>query len=422
MARLDPVSLRLLRPELTGEVPSPPHDALTVEDRRRHLAAHPRSYLGVTRAPEDLEDSEARATGREDAGEAAVEAGRRHLDRLLADGVFGPPSDPGFLAYRLEQDGHRQTGLVCGVATADYDDGVVRIHEGINPERARQLARHLETVGAQSSPIVLAQDGLGSMSAAIESATAGPALLDFTDGEGLRQRLWPVPVEAVDGIRAEAAAAPLYLIDGHHRAAAASLVRAAGGSGTAAGAAGGGGAASLMLAAVFPVAEMRNQAFHRVVTGVDADDLAARLSAAFPTREEANPAAVVDRRPDELAVRLGRRPAWLVFRVPFETADGAGLADIDPLRFADRVLGPLLGIDESDPDGRLGYRPGAADWAAVAALEPEPTQAVFLMRPVPLGVLMAAADAGRTMPPKSTYFVPKVRSGLFVRMGPDPVA
>ncbi|MEM7271551.1 MAG: DUF1015 domain-containing protein [Actinomycetota bacterium] len=406
MGAVHPVRLRFVTPAWQGEVPSPPHDALSPEARRRHLAANPRSYLGVTRAPEDG------PMAGPDAAAEALRAGRATLIELLADGVFGAEEGPGYFIYRLENGGHRQAGLVCTVDTAAYDDGTVRIHERINRSRAAHLASHLRIVGAQSSPIALAYRGAEVVTELIADATTREdPFVEIDDDDGLRQSLWRLEADDVPAIATALSDHPLYLIDGHHRAAAASADLAANGPHPI--------GDHRILSVLFPYEELRNLAFHRLLTGIDTTTLAAGLAERFPTRSAAGPAAVVDRADTELAVALpgsGGGTDWLLVDIPFDDPAPRALANIDPIRLATHLLGPTLDLVEGDDDPRLEYRPGEADVDAVRDLAVRADQALFLMRPVPLTTLMECSDAGQVMPPKSTYFQPKVRSGLFVRL------
>lgn len=416
MAAVQPVALRFILPELTGEVPSPPHDALSAEARRQHLIDHPRSYLGVTRSPDDVDPES------NDPATDALNAGRRQLETMLAEGVFGPVTKPSYFVYRLIQSGHQQTGLVCGVATEDYDNGVVRIHERISQSRAQHLARHLQVVGAQSSPIALAFRENSLVEEVIaETVAARAPFLDFEDGEGLRQQLWAIVDQVeIDRVRRSFDECNLYLIDGHHRAAAASADQAMSPPAEHAG--------HLMLSTLFPVDELSNLAFHRILAGVDADLVETLLAEHFSSRATDDPNEVNSRRPSELA--FGRpisaaepdeanEPGgmrWTLFETPFASDAPDALDNIDPVRLARNVLRPLLDIDETASDPRLSYRPGHDDVEAISGLRVRPDESLFLMRPVPMTTLMKASDDGLVMPPKSTYFVPKVRSGLFVRI------
>lgn len=404
MVAVEPVSLRFVRPQWSHEVPSPPHDALSTEDRRQHLIEHPSSYLGVTRSPEDVDVD----ADEQSAAEVAISLSRASLEQLLRQDVFEPATAPGFYLYRLEDARHRQTGLVCGVASADYEAGRVRVHEQIRQTRADILARHLSAVGAQSSPIAMAfrsAPALGTMIQRI-AATTEP-FLDIVDGE-LRQTLWAVR-DPDDGELARTSLAnnDLYLIDGHHRAAAAATHRRLSGDD-----------GHLMLSVLFPFEELRSQAFHRILRPIDTDVLLAELSERFPVEAAVSVDSVVARGEEWIALAVGgSETTWHLVALPPPRLEAGGeRLDIDPVRLRQHVLEPLFGIDESGADPRLMHRPGPGDTDAIASLRLGPGQVAFWMRPVPADVLLAVADRGGTMPPKSTYFVPKVRSGLFVRL------
>ncbi|MEM7324891.1 MAG: DUF1015 domain-containing protein, partial [Actinomycetota bacterium] len=385
MASVSPVVLRFVTEEWKLEVPSPPHDALSVEARRAHLAAHPRSYLGVTRAPEDgaaddtvdvsVQETTSGAVGGNvddsngsiDPADRALLAGRRTLEQLLAADVFGPADGPTFYVYRLVDGDHHQSGLVCGVATGDYNDGTVRIHERINQTRADHLARHLQVVGAQSSPIAMAFRSAPVVTDIMHRTTgSGPPFLDIVDENGLTQQLWRVAEDQVDTIQAALAEHPLYLIDGHHRAAAASTdLRTSDGE----------DGDHRMLSVLFPYEELRNQAFHRVLTQLDAEELVAALTERFAVRSTDNPEVVVGRAPTELALAVPSGPEetgqilrWLLFDIPFDEPDTSALENIDPIRLGTHVVGPVLNTDESGADSRLSYRPGHADLQTLGEL------------------------------------------------------
>ena len=356
----------------------------------------------MTRSPEDVDADPG------DAADEAIRLSRASLEGLLAEGAFEPEAPPGFYLYRLVDPGHQQTGLVCGVAAADYEAGHVRIHEQIKQVRADILARHLSAVGAQSSPIAMAYRSAPALRAMMDRITATTEpFLDIVDGD-LRQTLWSVPDPAdAELARTALASEDLYLIDGHHRAAAAATHRRLTADD-----------GHLMLSVIFPFDQLRSQTFHRVLRPIDTDELLADLSERFPVRPAPSVDAVVERGDDWIALAIGgTETSWYLIELPPPLAEiGGGRLDIDPVRLRQHVLQPLFGIDESGADPRLLHRPGPDDGEAVALLRLGPGQAAFWMRPVPAEVLLEVADRGGTMPPKSTYFVPKVRSGLFVRL------
>lgn len=415
MATIRPLSLDVLRPAWTREVPSPPHDALTPAQRREHLRRFPLSYLGVTRSPEDT-DPDSDVSPRD-----LLLAGRRSLEQLLARDVFEPSSGPGYHVYRLEIDGRRQTGLVAGVAVDDYDTGLVRIHEQIKENRARHLANHLGIVRAQSSPIAMTFADNDQFSTVFDGVTARSPRLDFVTMDGLRQTVWSVDrSEQTSLVTGALENQPLYLIDGHHRAAAAASHRAQRreehghrleqpdpelpGS-------------DWMLSAIFPASEMRNRAFHRFITIASFTDFVDRLAEHLDVRPT-NREEIAHRGPSEVPL-LGRdgagRLCWYLVDLPLSPSHVTSTVvdNLDPVRLRERVLHHVLGIDESRSGGRLTHRPGGDDPSAVEEML-EPNEMVFVMRPVSMADLFEASDRGLTMPPKSTYFEPKVRSGIFL--------
>jgi uncharacterized protein (DUF1015 family) len=240
---------------------------------------------------------------------------------------------------------------------------------------------------------------------AARTMASSTPILDLASTDGLRQQLWAIG-DRRDAHQAQSTLshAPLYLIDGHHRAAAASHHRHSS-SGSA--------AAEWMLGVVFPIDQLQNWAFHRISHGVDADRLLSELHRRYMVRVGASSREVAERHPDELALLVGSR--WYLVRLPMPGGRDPVTDLVDPGRLQHHVLGPLLDVDPADPGDRLDYVAGRGDLADLERLASAPPGITWVMRPVPMRTLMAVADAGRVLPPKSTYFVPKVRAGVFVR-------
>ncbi len=375
-------------------MPSPPYDALTPAERTDWVAANPDSYLAVTQGPEDADDAEIARR---------LAASRSTLDRLITQGAFGPLRPAAFYVLGVSWQGRRHLAVIGGVPVADIEAGGVRLHERVRPDRAGHLARHLDVVGAQSSPLHLAHRPTPELRRVVaEVADTRPALEVHAD-DGLVQQVWTVPPgdSATMGACLEGVA--LYLIDGHHRTAAAIAHRDHAGPGP----------ADRVLAAVYDADDLDNRAFHRFLAlGDAAEAFLASVAAAFPTRTRPATGAAVDptladRHDDELA--LYHRGTWHLVTVPPEPGR---LGRLDPARFQRLVD---LGLRAPAYDDRLRFRPGVIPLPDLFAEADAEGAVLGVMRPVAVPDLLAVADDGAIMPPKSTYFVPKPRSGLFVR-------
>jgi len=416
VARIEPTIARLIRPGWARRVPSPAHDLLAPDDRRRYVAGNPDSFLTVTRGPEDVAPGEVWDSAR------AVAESRRSLERLLVAGAWtDPPPRPALFLYRLSMEGgavgepHAQVGIVGNLSVDDYEQGVIRVHEQVHEHRTRHLADHLAGLRIQSSPVALAHRADPALSALVAGITAGRAPeLDFTSPDGLRQQIWRVDEpELIRSVQDALAAMPLYVIDGHHRSAAAAAHRRTHPESE---------AAHWLFGAVFAADELRNEPFHRVVHGIDPDELVALVGRSFPVWAVAPhdvTAEVAGRRPEEVALLTGGR-WYLVDLGPLpdagEGSDGADvLAGLDVVRLEERVLRPLLGITTASPAGRISYRVADASHGGLEVWRTDADEALWLMRPVPMEAVLDAADAGVAMPPKSTFFQPKARSGVFLR-------
>ncbi|MCP3990624.1 MAG: DUF1015 domain-containing protein [Actinomycetia bacterium] len=410
-----PLSLRLIDPAWTSRVPAPAHDALTPAQRRRFIAEYPDTYLTVTRSPEDLQADEFWDA------KVALDHSRAALERLISQGAFGAPADPCFYLYRLSDPDHSQIGIVAGVATDDYDLGVIRVHEQVRPSRVEHLKEQTAGVKVQSSPIALAhRPNLTIESLLVSWMAAVEPLVDFTSLDGVRQQVWAVAPETGRLLQEALADEPLYLIDGHHRAAATSRLRAEAG----------GRANDWMLCAIFSSTDLRNEAFHRRLPGTDGEAMVEAVSEHFAIRPANDLAEVLARADDELALVTRNESGgdqWYLVGLP-PAGHGAGVTsgDVPPdaaeivggletVRLQHHVLEPLLGVDAGDVASRVEFSHGLADHDDLAQLGAEETDPVWVMRPVPLETVMDASDVGATMPPKSTYFQPKVRSGVFLR-------
>ncbi|MCP3855210.1 MAG: DUF1015 domain-containing protein [Actinomycetia bacterium] len=398
MASVAPLPLSIVDSDWAERVVSPAHDSLTPSQRRQHLLDYPDSYLGVTRSPGDIGPADHWTV------DDLLRAGRQALDRLRDEGAFSAPGAPSMLVMQLDTGAHVQTGLVTGVAVTDVDSGVIRAHEQFHPDRATILTNHFEIVGTQSSPVALAHrpdDQVRALTTRVIDAHDPD--LDIAALDGLHIRVWRIESDLVEAMTTAFARHPLYLIDGHHRSAAASAFRQRVGPGT----------ADWMLAVVFPTDELLNRAHHRLISPArGVGSILASLAVTGSLHGPVSEAEMEDRERSELAVWASG--GWYLVDVPLPDDDGTpegAIERLDAVRLQHHVINPLL----DHPDDALAYRPGGTPMEQLTGEADREGAILARMRPVSIDDLLRVSDAGLTMPPKSTYFEPKVRSGVIIR-------
>jgi uncharacterized protein (DUF1015 family) len=396
---------RALRPApgLEPRVVSPPYDVVDVEEARAYAAGDLDSFLRVSRPEIDL------PADVDPYSDEVYERGRRNLAELVDRGVLVRDEVPTFSVYQLVMGEVVQTGVVAVVSVDDYDAGRVRIHEHTRPDKELDRVRHIDALDAQDEPVFLLSRRSAAVDAVVVRVTARRPDVDLVSRDGIGHTLWvvadPDDVEALH--RAFTDVGDLYVADGHHRSAAASRVHALRGSAP--------GEHGAFLSVVFPLDDVHVMAYNRVVADLAGRDPEQFLEALGAVLDLApSDAAVAPVVPHELGVRLDGR--WYRARVRAGLVDESDvLARLDVAVLQDRVLAPLLGIDDPRTDSRVAFVGGIRGTAEIERLvevghNVNPTAA----RPDPTSDLVAVADAGSVMPPKSTWFEPKLASGLFL--------
>ena len=387
------------------EIAAPPYDVVTTAEARALAEGKPYSFFHVSRAEIDLPD------GTDPYSDAVYAAAAANLETMIRKGVLARDEQPGYYVYRMTDGGTSQTGVTVAASIDAYTDERIRRHELTRPAKETDRVRQIEAVDTITGPVLLVHRNDPALDALLATASRNEPANTATVGD-VRHDVWPVfdpaAVEAItrrfDAMRA------LYIADGHHRSAAAARVAEA------RRAASGGTAAeepwNAFLAVSFPEHAVRILDYNRVVRdlgGRDPDAFLAVLAAEFDVRPSQGP--VRPERRAEFGLYVGGTWYRLTLRVAPDDSDPVERLDV---RLLDRlVLSRWLGIDDPRTDPRIDFIGGARGPEAVSARVDAGDMAVgFTLFPTALDDLIAVADAGRIMPPKSTWFEPKLADGL----------
>ncbi len=384
-------------PDQAQAVASPPFDVPTRAEAAALARGDQRNFMRVVRAEVDLPDG---------AGGAQVhERARRNLAGLQERGVLVREPSPALYPYRMDDGAHRQTGVAACVRTADYAAGLIRTHERTRAAQEDDRVRHMRAVGAHPEPVLLTFRAGAGMRALLDRAVRGEPLLDVVDADGVRHAVWRAPAAAPEAaalVDAFAQVPHLYVADGHHRSAAAARAAADG------------SAPARFPAVLFPAGELRILAYNRAVRGLGPlgheEELLRRLGALGRLEQPAEPAPA---QAGSFAIRL--RSGWRQLHMGPPPAGGGVVESLDAERLHRTVLAPLLGVGDPRTDDRFIPVGGRDSAARIDRLVDSGAAAVgFSLVPPTVDQMLAVADAGAVMPPKSTWIEPKLRSGLFV--------
>jgi uncharacterized protein (DUF1015 family) len=402
MASLFP--FRALRPEpaVAADVASVPYDVVNTDEARELATGHPLSFLHASRAEIDL------APDTDPHADEVYTRARENFDRLRREAPLVSEGTPSLYFYRLRMGDHVQTGLAGCYSVDDYDRHVILKHEKTRKDKEDDRTRHMLELRAQTGPVFLTYPASPAVDAVAATVTAGAPLFDFTAPDGVRHTLWRVgDGDTASLVRAFAAMPHLYIADGHHRAASAARARAelrARGEGP--------GDADRFLAVAFPDDQVQILAYNRIVK-----DLAGRrpgeLIEALRATHAVEPGPAVPARKGEVSMFLAGH--WYTVVLKQGTSPASPGEALDCSLLQQQVLTPLLGIGDVRTDPRIDFVGGARGTGALEHAVGSGRAAVaFSMFPVGVAELMAISDAGEIMPPKSTWFEPKLRDGLLI--------
>jgi uncharacterized protein (DUF1015 family) len=394
-------------PEWAADVAAPPYDVLSTEEARAQAAGNPRSFLHISKPEIDL------PPGSDPYAPEVYAKAAENLGRMIKDGVLVRDRDPCYYAYRLIMGSHVQTGLVAAASIAAYDGNRIRKHEFTQPHKEDDRVRQIEALNAQTGPVMMAYPSTPQVNELLRQATGGMPDADVSADGGVRHTLWAVRdtgqiarfTTAFDVMPA------LYIADGHHRTAAASRVAAArrmrNPKHT------GDESYDYFLAVIFPHHQTQILPYNRVVAdlnGMTSETFLQRLTSAFNV--EPSDKAVAPDSPAEFGMYLagGWYRLFIHARlIPIRDP----VARLDVSLLADHLLAPLLDIHDPRTDRRIEFVGGIRGLPELEKRVNSGTAAVaFSLYPTSMGDLMDVADKGEVMPPKSTWFEPKLADGL----------
>jgi uncharacterized protein (DUF1015 family) len=389
-------------PDQASAVAAVPYDVVSTAEARELAAGNPLSFLRVSRAELELPvDTDPHA-------DAVYAAAAANFARLRREAPLVEEALPSVYVYRLRMASHEQTGVAACFSVDEYERDEIRKHERTREDKEDDRTRHILSLRAQTGPVLLTYPASSDVGAVVARAIGAPPLFDFTAPDGVQHTIWRTVDTDRDALVEAFARIPLlYIADGHHRAASAMRARQAlreGGSGSSR------VEADSFLAVAFPHDQMQVLPYHRLVK-----DLAGHTPASFlealAARVEVGPGTEAPAGAGEVAMYLAGR--WHGLRLAPAPA-GAPEADrLDVSRLHALVLGPLLDIGDPRTDRRIDFVGGIRGPGVLVGLVDDGTAAVaFVMHPVSVGDLMGIADTGGIMPPKSTWFEPKLRDGL----------
>ncbi len=394
---------RALRPApgRAAEVLAPPYDVLSSAEARERAKGKPWSFLHVSKAEIDLEP------GIDPYDRTVYAKAAENLQRMIKAGVL-TRDKPFYYVYRLTWNGRMQTGLAAVASTAAYAANRIRKHEYTTPAKEDDRVRQIEAVNAQTGPAMFAYPATPVIDGMLASAAAGKPAVDVTADDGVRHQLWVVSAdETIAAFTSAVEALPaLYIADGHHRSAAALRVAQA---------RGGDGSHNYFLAVLFPHSEMTILDYNRVLrdlNGRNPDQVLAEIGGRYtiePSDSPVRPAGAA-----ELGMFLAGRWYRLKPRPEALAQDRHDPVGRLPVTLLHRnIIEPIFGVSDPRRDKRIDFVGGGRGLGELERLVSAGEAAVaFALYPTDMRDLMAVADAGAVMPPKSTWFEPKLADGM----------
>ena len=405
-------------PEQAKQAAALPYDVYSEQEARAEVAGKPFSFLNIDRPETQFPE------GTDPYGQEVYEKAAELLEKRLQDGIYLDDRENAYYIYELTMDGKSQTGIVGCSSVDDYLNGVVKKHENTREEKELDRIRHVDVMNAQTGPIFLAYRASAAIGQEVEETKREEPLYDFTAEDGVRHRVWKAGGgEKTARLEILFGGIPVtYIADGHHRAAPAAKVclkRRAENPGYT-----GEEPFNYFLSVLFPHDQLRILPYNRVVTdwnGLTEEELLRKIRENFLAEKtgERGISPFQPRKKGQFGMLMGDR--WYCLTAKPEVLERA---ENDPVRRLDvsilqeYLLGPVLDIGDPRTSRRIDFVGGIRGLKELERRTEEDMALAFSMYPTSVEELFQVADAGLLMPPKSTWFEPKLRSGLFIhRLG-----
>lgn len=395
------------RPDICDRVAALPYDVYNREEAYEEVQKEPMSFLKVDRAetsfPADVDIYDPRVY--EKAGEL--------LNGMIADGTYVEEEKPVYYIYELIMDGRHQTGLVACASIDDYINGVIKKHENTRADKELDRIKHVEACNAQTGPIFLAYRSIDIINGIVDRVKAGDKLYGFTSPDGITHNVWIIDND--DDIAVIASefekVQEIYIADGHHRSA--SAVKAGINKRKANPGYTGDEEFNYFLSVLFPHDQLMIMPYNRVVNdlnGYTDEEFINKVSEKFDIEKSEAPVSPAEK--GQVGMYLNKTWYTLTVKAGVVPDDVVGCLDVSVLQ--DNVLAPILGIEDPRTDKRIKFVGGIRGLEELERLVDGGMKVAFSMYPTSITQLFDIADAGELMPPKSTWFEPKLRSGIFI--------
>lgn len=401
---------RAIRPreELASSIAALPYDVYNTAEARKETTRQPLSFLRIDRPETQFPE------GTDPYSDMVYEKAREILDSMISDGSFLQDDKPCFYIYALTMNGRTQNGIVGCASVDDYINQVILRHENTLAAKEQDRIRHVDVCSAQTGPIFLTYRPLEELKSIVAAVKQGPCLYDFTSIDGVRHQVWMTDNDLyIENISRLFSRIPhLYIADGHHRAASAvkaGLKRRAENPGFS-----GNEEYNYFLSVLFPSDELCIYDYNRCVldmNGYTTDEFLDKIKGGF----EIFPQGRKPCRPEQKnEFGLYCEGSWYRIRLKKHLVCSDPVKGLDVSVLQDQILGPVLGIKDPKTDSRIQFIGGIKGLKPLEETADRRGGVSFSMYPTSMEELLAVADAGMLMPPKSTWFEPKLRSGLFI--------